>query len=286
MIEFSSFLRELNKNLKKSNRLLTSTYITIDEGYSKDENYDLIHLFKACDFFMIYYVFYFRVGAKDILKDSTILGKYNYFDKFVNSAVDVSNVVFGISFNFRKYIIRDHKYYISDKMAYNDLCHLSYLKKCAKLFDTEIGLDTVRCFNETSREHSVFFYANSRSIVNQVRFAMKRHFAGILTSAISSDNTHSMCRLENDIWEDFKVSDGVVLNFPNRTNARFALLNSINEAIVLTLDEMRQELNIVNVSSSSSVASKVPFLLGCVVMFFIMFHTKIFIGTSLNVQWK
>lgn len=270
-----------------SNRLLISTY-NIIERKNNNEKYDLTSLSKACDFVAIKHIFYHEGIKHDLFKDPTVLRRFDYFEKVINFTSDVSNVVYGINFDFGKYTVQDGKYRFSDKMAYGEFCESLSSRKCEKSFDTEIGMTTVKGRDELLHNDFVFSYASSRSVANQVRFAMKRHFGGFIISTLEDDDFLGMCHLDADAFEDFKA-DGVVFDFPNRSDATFPLLRTINESIVLTLDEMQQQSNQRNVtttSRSSRIEKDVSLLLSCILMFLLGFHANFFIATILNLQWK
>lgn len=269
LTEFASLLEELNKSLKKSKRLLISNYHIIDPE-NNFLQYDLSNFTKVCDFVTIFYVYYYGDNTTDKFKDPTILWKYSYFEKLVNFTADVSNVMFGINFSFAKYTMREGKYYFLNIMSYNDFCHFSCSENCEETFDAETNLVIVRYRVDFSHEDFVFSYARSRTIANQVRFAMKLGFGGIMTGAVNDDDIYGKCGLDDDIYIDFKVPDGVVINYPKRTNAKSALLKTVNEAIALTLDEMQQQTrspNVTTTSRSSRIVNDVPILLGGILMF-------------------
>lgn len=282
MVEFSLLLTNLNESLKKSSRLLVTTYNILEEENSKKQ-YDLTSLSKACDFVAVYYVCYHENGTDDIFDDPNVLWKFLYFDKLVNFTADVSNVVFGISFSFRKYILRDGKYYMSSDHFYNEFCEWSCLENCEESYNPVCALNVVRYRDELTHEDFVFSFAGSRSIANQVRFAMKRHFGGVSASIVSNDDVYGTCGLDTDTWDDFKVPDGMG-SMLKRTNAKFPLLKTINEAITLSLDEMKYQTippKNTTISRSPRIVSEASlFLLGGIVTLCLAFHVVFNVSCS------
>lgn len=47
-----------------------------------------------------------------------------------------------------------------------------------------------------------------------------------------------------DTFSDYREKPKVRLNFPKRTEKNYPLLRTLNEAIVISLDEMAQEINL------------------------------------------
>lgn len=184
MAAFSSFLKALSNDLKKTNRLLTATYNILDLDDSNNQ-YDLSSLSEACDFIAVFYTFYFTSSRLDSFRDPTVLLRFSYFETAFKFTVDISNVVFGISFNFGKYVMNGSKYELSRKMSYHDFCNVSCSNNCEESFDSEIDLTTVRYRDELSQKNVIISFGSSRSIANQVRFAMKLGLGGVLTGYVS-----------------------------------------------------------------------------------------------------
>lgn len=102
-------------------------------------------------------------------------------------------------------------------------------------------------------------------------------------SAVNDDDFLGRCGLDTNTFEDFKASEEVIFNIPNRTNAKLPLLKTVNEAVILTLDEIQQQndsLNNGNTSFSSRIISNVPLLLIGILMRCSTFHTTFWISTS------
>lgn len=60
---------------------------------------------------------------------------------------------------------------------------------------------------------------------------------------IDTDDFRGDCEdfLNEDRFNDFRTAPNVKLNFPKLTTKKYPLMRTLNEAITLTLSEMRQE---------------------------------------------
>lgn len=67
--------------------------------------------------------------------------------------------------------------------------------------------------------------------------------------SVDTDDFQGDCdeALNDDRFSDFRTKPKVKLNFPKTTSKTYPLLRTLNDAIVLSLDEMAQEQNIDNV---------------------------------------
>lgn len=80
-------------------------------------------------------------------------------------------------------MMHDGKYYLSSRlMPYNEFCRNFYHEYWKKFFDIDLGMTIVRV-NELDEQY-VLLFSSSRSIVNQVRFAMKQRLGGVMTRYI------------------------------------------------------------------------------------------------------
>lgn len=88
---------------------------------------------------------------------------------------------------------------------------------------------------------NVVTYDSSRSIANKVRYAMRKNLGGISGWDISMDDFQGDCSIDTDTFMDFKTVPGVQLTKPIRKQRDYPLLRTINEAISLAMEEIRQE---------------------------------------------
>lgn len=102
----------------------------------------------------------------------------------------------------------------------------------------------VKTFNETR----VVSYDSARSIANKVRYAVKKGLGGVMVWSMDTDDFKGDCddSLNSDRFNDYRTEPKVKLNFPRMTGKTYPLLRTLNDAIVISLDEIRQEENIIN----------------------------------------
>lgn len=103
------------------------------------------------------------------------------------------------------------------------------------------ALAKVKTLNDTR----VVSYDSPRSIANKVRYAVQKGLGGVMVWSIDTDDFQGDCdeSLNADRFNDFRTKPKVKLNFPRITSKTYPLLRTLNDAIVLSIDEMRQEEN-------------------------------------------
>lgn len=97
----------------------------------------------------------------------------------------------------------------------------------------------LRLTNETR----VVTYDSPRSIANKVHYAMQKGLGGVMVWSTDTDDFNGDCssELNDDRFSDFRTKPKVKLNFPKMTSKTYPLLRTLNDAIVLSLDEAAQE---------------------------------------------
>lgn len=97
----------------------------------------------------------------------------------------------------------------------------------------------------TGNDARVVSYDSPRSIANKVRYAVQKGLLGVMVWSIDTDDFQGDCEdfLNEDRFSDFRTKPKVKLNFPKSTVKTYPLLRTLNDAIVLSLDEMIQEQN-------------------------------------------
>lgn len=98
---------------------------------------------------------------------------------------------------------------------------------------------------KTLNETRVVTYDSPRSIVNKVRYAIHKGLGGVMVWSVDTDDFQGDCdsSLNDDRFNDFRTAPKVKLNFPQTTSKTYPLLRTLNDAIVLTQEEMMQEQN-------------------------------------------
>lgn len=100
---------------------------------------------------------------------------------------------------------------------------------------------------KTASETRVVTYDSPRSIANKVRYAVRKGLGGVMVWSIDTDDFQGDCddALNVDRFSDFRTQPKVKLNFPKATSKTYPLLRTLNDAIVLSIDEISQEENII-----------------------------------------
>lgn len=83
------------------------------------------------------------------------------------------------------------------------------------------------------KSHCIEF-ESARSVANQVRFLMKRDVAGIMVYALNSYDYFMYPQMAIDTFADFKSATGATLDISRHYNDHYPLLNTINEAMLIT----------------------------------------------------
>jgi chitinase len=99
---------------------------------------------------------------------------------------------------------------------------------------------------KTATGTRVVTYDSPRSIANKVRYAIENGLGGVMVWSIDTDDFQGDCNedLNSDRFSDFRTKPKVKLNLPKTSTKTYPLLRTLNDAIVVTLDEMTQEQNI------------------------------------------
>lgn len=98
---------------------------------------------------------------------------------------------------------------------------------------------------KTAKDTRVVTYDSPRSIANKVRYAVQKGIGGLMVWSIDTDDFQGDCdeSLNEDRFSDFRTKPKVKLNFPKSTIKTYPLLRTLNDAIVISLDEINQEQN-------------------------------------------
>lgn len=151
------------------------------------------------------------------------------------------NIVYGI--NFIKFI------------GYNDTCKKLLEDEAANWQGSYIDNSDLAILQNDNISQAIVF-ESSRSIANKIRFAVKLGLAGAITGPIYLDDYNGDCIIDADTFGDFQPAPGITLHIPQRKSQSFGLIRTINEAIEITLDEIRQEKKIRDQKPTKSPSSK------------------------------
>lgn len=238
---FVSLIKELKENLR--DRLLTSTYSV---GNNINE-YRFLELSNHYDLIAILHYFNLPNSVDNGLKARNMSYIEEHIDTLLKDGVQPSKLLLRLPFDSPVIITmpdNDLSKY-NRSVDYNTICDLLSRKngtKWQKSFNDAVGLAVAWNKNAKEGEENAIVFECSRSVANKLRYALKRGLGGVVTGLLNEDDVLGECGFEADTWEDFKPKEGVILNFPKRNKtSKFALINTLNEAVEVVLDEIRQD---------------------------------------------
>lgn len=200
---------------------------------------------------------YFKLTVSSTLRETSDVGNLQDFvsiskhvefmavdSKHVKDLIEMGvpafKIIARVEFNGRAHILPnpDHK-----NLAYFEICDLlsNQTSKWAKYWDSENQIAIAKSKNRFAQNRSVIVYVNGRTIANEMRKMTRLGLAGVMAYAINFDDYLGKCSFDEDTFGDFKPMQGVKLNFPKRSHSNSSLLQTINDAITVALDEIDQE---------------------------------------------
>lgn len=128
-------------------------------------------------------------------------------------------------------------------MGYNEICVLLSNRTSGwkRSYSEDMSQAVAKLRDEVANETRVAVFDSSRSIARKIKFAMSRNLAGAMIWSIDTDDFHGDCDIDEDTFADFKPMAGVTLSVPKRIEANYPLLRTVNEAMLVALDEIAQE---------------------------------------------
>lgn len=141
-------------------------------------------------------------------------------------------------------------------MGYNEVCDIlsNRTSQWTKSYDTNTQQGIAKFRDEVAGQTKVVIYDSARSVAVKTRFAMRKALAGAMVWSVDTDDFLGECDTEHDTYDDFGETAGVKLTIPRRINANYPLLRTINEAIIISLNEMGQETAI----KESEIENEIP----------------------------
>lgn len=259
MDEINSFVTTLKGTLNQDKLLLTST-ITIRDDVDFS-NYNFSKFSESMEF--INFIFDFQTSSMENyrMKDARDALDFTNFqkriEKLITLNVSPTKMVIGVHFMGPAFILRSERG--GQRIRFFKICGYNLI--CNKItteaekWEKYYIKSELLCFERKGTFETTHVIESSRSIANKVRYAMKRGLAGIVSIYIQADDHHGKYSIENNAFEDFTPAKGVFLNIPERIDPKFPLLQSVNEAIDLTLDEMDQESKLLTLVGERSSGS-------------------------------
>ncbi|XP_061399647.1 probable chitinase 2 [Musca vetustissima] len=129
-------------------------------------------------------------------------------------------------------------------LGYNEICQILKNKTSGwtTMWDPETSQVVARSEKDVFNGLvQVVTFDNSRSIANKVRFAMDRNLAGVMVWSIDTDDFLGECEIEEDIYEDYRHLKHSGLRLPTRLHNNYPLLRTINEAMPLAIEEIKNK---------------------------------------------
>lgn len=199
-----------------------------------------------------------QVTANAPLKGQGILNVEHTIDYLIKLGAAPTKIVLGLPFYGRTFVTKlDGEFgdpaseigfqgvYTKENgfMGYNEICVLLSDRTSGwkRSYSVELSQAVARYRDEVTNETRVAVFDSSRSIARKIKFAMSRNLAGAMIWSIDTDDFLGDCDIDDDTFADFKPIPGVTLNLPKRVETNFPLLRTINEAMVVALDEIAQE---------------------------------------------
>lgn len=247
-------MKELMDRFETQNLLLTSTLIGVDQKIAENldlpalsEHFDYIHLVQKYNYVETWPGSY-RVD--DVLKVRNMSNVAETINSLLQLGVPASKMILGVQFlglSFHSILdLAPKSATFRRPMGYHEVCRILANDRKAEwehFYDYETGLsiakDESKSWRGILRSTNVIVYESSRSIANQIRFALDRKLAGAMAFPIDMDDFRGNCGIEDEAFADFNT--GINFNIPNRRNATHPLLKTISYAFEISPFEVTEE---------------------------------------------
>ncbi|XP_055305014.1 probable chitinase 2 [Sitodiplosis mosellana] len=242
-----TLVMELSNRFKHRQLLLTSAFAE-HTTETFEEIYDYVEMSKYLDFMHF--------------------NKLQKVDAIIKLGVPPSKII--IEFNTKTLSDRVAQFMLTDLysfmnsfkvfLKYNEICDLlSTNEVISKVYDANTEQMVAHYVDGKSNKMHSISYESTYTLANKTRRAMRHNLGGVSVNNIDADDSKGRCKIETDTFDDFVTNSNVTLNIPIRRDPTFPLLRTINEAIVLALDEMGQPPKpIDNKISSRKQSNNVP----------------------------
>lgn len=165
-------------------------------------------------------------------------------EKAKKSKVPSSKLILNIIFAGHEGVYDEEGDFIPKNwVSYDEVCQIESNTRNViynKTYDENSSLTHIHYANQ----YGMNYYIKSestRAVAQETRFAIRNGFNGVHAFTIDMDDSQGKCKIETDTFDDFKPMDGVTLNIPARAEKTFPLLRTINDGIVVSVDEIEQE---------------------------------------------
>ncbi|KAL9700657.1 hypothetical protein quinque_004098 [Culex quinquefasciatus] len=276
---FVSLVKELSQQFKRNNLLVTSA---IGAGKDTiDAAYDIKTLSKYLDYLHIMCYDYNgswnrKIGPNAPLQSRDVLNVEYTIEHLLALGAPSNKIVLGLPFYGRTFVTPSKRAKIGDEsddkgfagpstnengfMGYNEVCealkanpegwNVSWDPEASEAIATILDGNMTR----------VVIYDNTRSMANKVRFAIRQNLGGLMIWSVDTDDFNGLCNPEEGTYDDFGDRDKVKLTVPPAVQGKYKLLRTVNDAIVVAIDELNQENEISNVpdEEGDGVTHKAP----------------------------
>lgn len=162
-------------------------------------------------------------------------------DPVAATGIDLSKITMGIMFNGFE-VLPEIRSTGSHILMYDQVCELLSNNNILKQEYDESTDMFIASFTDAQGAIRFVRFENTRTIANKTRSAIRRGLGGVYIFPIDADDAYGKCTTTpKDTFDDFTPVYGVTLNIPNRNDTHYPLLKTVNDAIVVTLDELQQE---------------------------------------------
>ncbi|XP_058461142.1 probable chitinase 2 [Malaya genurostris] len=257
---FVALVKELSQQFKKSNLLLTSA---IGAGKDTiDAAYDIKTLSKYLDFLHIMCYDYNgswnrKIGPNAPLQSRDVLNVEYTIEHLLALGAPSNKIVMGLPFYGRTFVSPLKRAKIGDESddkgfagpSTNENGFMGYNEVCETLKDNPDGWNV--SWDATASEAvatmldgnmtKVVIYDSTRSIANKVRFSIRQNLGGLMIWSVDTDDFNGLCEPEKDTYADFGDREKIKLSIPSPVKDKYKLLTTVNDAILVAIDELNQE---------------------------------------------
>lgn len=165
-------------------------------------------------------------------------------------------------------------------MGYNEICDVLSNKTSGWTRDWDSRTaQGIAKHKDASGMTKVVTFDTTRSVANKMRYAIRQDLAGVMVWSVDTDDFLGDCTAEQDTFADFGDSAGIRLQIPKREYNNYPLLRTMNTALIVAEDELRQENEIRKQEKeneiehgepgSANVISLKSYLIGSIIFVFI-----------------
>lgn len=139
-------------------------------------------------------------------------------------------------------------------IGYNAICDILSSAESSlwrKSYDNVTKLSIVERIFEANNETHIILYGRSRTIANYMKLVVERNLAGALAFTIDMDDFNGQCGIDEDTFDDFGLNDDAIAMIFERIGTTLPLLKTMNEALTLTVENIRPKVTISTASRYS-----------------------------------